>query len=103
MILLTLISGIIAMDTDALVIGLVGLILGGGGVGAVIPVIRYRTDKDSAIAVGAESAVQSLTAALAISDQRVTKLETEMAKKDTVIERLMAKVEELERIVRNQQ
>lgn len=63
------------MDTGTLVIGLVGLILGAGGVGSLVPILRFRADRGNVIAVGSEAAVQSLTVALQRSDQRVTHLE----------------------------
>lgn len=65
------------MKLTTLVIGLVGLILGGGGVGALTPVFRFRADKGNVVAMGAESAVASLTAALDRSDKRLANVEAE--------------------------
>lgn len=65
------------MNVQTLVIALVAAILGGGGVGALLPVFRYKADKGNVIAIGAEAAVASLTAALARSDTRVSNLEAE--------------------------
>ena len=88
------------MNQATLVSTLVGLILGGGGVGALIPVLRFKADKGSVIAVGAESAVASLTAALARSDTRVTHLEAENQMLMVTIEELRIKVEEAQSSVR---
>ena len=88
------------MNQATLVSTLVGLILGGGGVGALIPVSRFKADKGSVIAVGAESAVASLTAALARSDTRVTHLEAENQMLMVTIEELRIKVEEAQSSVR---
>lgn len=82
------------MNEATLVATLVGLILGGGGVGALIPVFRFRADKGSVIAVGAEAAVASLTAALARSDTRVTHLEAENQMLMITIEELRIKVDD---------
>jgi len=82
------------MNTQALVIGIVGLILGGGGVGAFLPVFRYKADKGSVIAVGAEAAVASLTAALARSDQRVSNLEAENKMQLVQIEEMKIKFDQ---------
>lgn len=82
------------METkSAVVIALIGIILGGGGVGALLPLFRYRTDRDSVIAEGAESAVQSLTIALQRSDLRVTHLEDENHKLRTKVEELKTTIE----------
>lgn len=85
------------MNVTTLVIGLVGLILGGGGVGALLPVFRYKADKGSVIAVGAEAAVTSLTAALARSDNRLQKVEAENQICQVANEELKIKVETLTR------
>lgn len=81
------------MNQATLVATLVGLILGGGGVGAIIPVLRFRADKGNVIAVGAEAAVASLTAALARSDTRVTHLEAENQMLMVTVEELKMKIE----------
>jgi len=78
---------------SAAVIAVIGIILGGGGVGAFVPLIRYRTDRDSVIAEGAESAVQSLTIALARSDIRVAHLEEENNRLRTTVEELRGNIE----------
>ena len=85
------------MNVATLVVGLVGLILGGGGVGALLPVFRFRADKGSVIAVGAEAAVTSLTAALARSDTRLQKVEAENQICQVANEELRIKVETLTR------
>lgn len=87
------------MNQTTLVATLVGLILGGGGVGAIIPVLRFRADKGNVIAVGAEAAVASLTAALARSDSRVSNLEAENQMLLITIEELRIKVEEAQKSV----
>lgn len=84
------------MNKATLVATLVGMILGGGGAGALIPVFRFRADKGNVIAVGAEAAVASLTAALARSDTRVSNLEAENQMLLITIEELRIKVEELQ-------
>lgn len=68
------------MESSDIVMGVVALLLGGGGVGALVPLFRARADNDSTIAVGSEAAVQSLTTALDRSDRRVAQLEAENAK-----------------------
>jgi chromosome segregation ATPase len=88
------------MNTDTLVIALVGVILGGGLTGALIPVFRFKADKGSVIAVGAESAVASLTAALKRSDQRVTNLEAENQMLLVTIEEMKIKIEGAQESVR---
>ena len=85
------------MNQATLVATLVGLILGGGGVGAIIPVLRFRADKGNVIAVGAESAVASLTAALARSDKRLTDLEAENQICQATNAELKTKFEDLSR------
>lgn len=87
------------MNLTTLVIGLVGLILGGGGVGALMPVFRFKSEKGNVIAVGAEAAVASLTAALARSDTRVSHLEAENQMLMITIEELRMKVEDAQRSV----
>jgi len=79
------------MNVQTLVIALVAAILGGGGVGALLPVFRYRADKGNVIAVGAEAAVASLTAALVRSDQRVSNLEAENKMQLITIEEMKIK------------
>lgn len=81
------------MNLTTVVVALVAAILGGGGVGAFLPVFRYKTDKGNIIAVGAEAAVASLTAALARSDTRVSHLEAENQMLMITIEELRIKVE----------
>lgn len=88
------------MNLTTLVVGLVSLILGGGGVGAAIPVFRYKADKSNVIAVGAESAVASLTAALAQSDHRVTQCEAENVQLRITLEEFKIKLEAAEVTVR---
>jgi len=90
------------MNVQTLVIALVAAILGGGGVGALLPVFRYRADKGNVIAVGAEAAVASLTAALARSDQRVSNLEAENKMQLITIEEMKIKFDnELTRLRRD--
>jgi len=79
------------MNVQTLVIAMVAAILGGGGVGALLPVFRYRADKGNVIAVGAEAAVASLTAALVRSDQRVSNLEAENKMQLITIEEMKIK------------
>lgn len=87
------------MNQATLVATLVGLILGGGGVGTIIPVLRYRADKGNVIAVGAEAAVASLTAALARSDQRVSHLEAENQMLMVTVEELRITVQDAQKSV----
>lgn len=89
------------MSTSTWLIGAIGLILGGGGIGALIPLFRFRADRDSAVATGAEIAVQSLTIALQRSDTRVTHLEDENAKLRATIAELRSDVDTAQVAVRN--
>jgi chromosome segregation ATPase len=82
------------MDWNAIVPVLVGIILGGGLTGALIPIFRYKADKGNIIAVGAEAAVASLKGALDRSDLRVASLEKELEKCGGLIADLKTKVEE---------
>ena len=59
------------------VIAFIGVFLGAGGVGALIPILKLRQDKESSMVFGSEAAVNSLTTALKQSDIRVTMLEEE--------------------------
>jgi chromosome segregation ATPase len=88
------------MSLTTVVVALVAAILGGGGVGALTPVFRFKADKSNVIAVGAEAAVASLTAALARSDTRVTNLEAENKMLLVTIEELRIKVEAAQDSVR---
>lgn len=81
------------MDNTTVVVALVGVILGGGGVGAIVPLLRFRADRDSTIAAGSEAAVQSLTTALIRSDLRVTHLEAENETLRATIEKLRTDVD----------
>lgn len=83
------------MDQGTLIFGLVTLILGAGGVGSLIPLFRYRADRNNVIAVGSEAAVQSLTIALERADKRVTHLEEENHKLRANVNNLRANVENL--------
>ena len=89
------------MTMDAVLIGIVGVILGGGGIGALIPLLRFRADRDTAVATGAEIAVQSLTVALKRSDDRVTHLEEENDKLRAIISELRLDVTTAQIAVRN--
>ena len=73
---------------SAVVIAIMGIILGGGGVGALIPIFKVRAERESVIIEGAESAVQSLTLALQRSDLRVEKLEKENDKLRVTVEEM---------------
>lgn len=88
------------MNASTLVVALVAAVLSGGGVGALIPVFRYKADKGNVIAVGAESAVASLTAALAQSDHRVAQCEAENVQLRIALEDLKIKLEAAEVTVR---
>jgi chromosome segregation ATPase len=89
------------MDWNAIVPVLVGIILGGGLTGALIPIFRYKTDQANVIAVGAEAAVASLKGALDRSDMRVAHLEKELEKCGGLISDLKLKVEEAYETVKN--
>lgn len=86
-------SLIAAVDATTIVVALVSVILGGGLSGALIPIFKYRTEKDSAIAVGAEAAVQSLTAALLQSDLRVERCVKENGELRQVVEEMQTKLQ----------
>lgn len=73
------------MNSTLAVAALFGAILGGGGVGTFIQLFRFRTDRDSAIAIGAEAAVQSLTLALNKADSRILSLEGKIKELETII------------------
>ena len=88
------------MDTTTAVAALVGVILGGGGIGAFIPFLRFRADKGNVIAVGSEAAVASLTTALTISDRRVSACEAENAMLRVAVEEMKIKVETAEASLR---
>lgn len=82
-----------AIDSTTIIVALVSVILGGGLTGGLIPIFKYRTEKDSAIAVGAESAVASLTAALLQSDQRVDRCVKENEALRTLVNELKDKLD----------
>lgn len=88
------------MSNEGLLIGLIGIILGGGGVGAIVPLLRFRTDRDLTIATGSEAAVQSLTTALVRSDARIVHLEQENEKLLSTIVKLRADVDTAQATVR---
>ena len=90
MVVLSLIG---AVDGTTIVVALVSVILGGGLTGGLIPIFKYRTEKDSAIAVGAESAVASLTAALLQSDQRVNRCIQENEALRSIVNELKEKLD----------
>ena len=85
------------MNSTTVVVALVAAILGGGGVGALLPVFRFRADKGNVVAVGAEAAVASLTAALARSDSRLERVEAENVICQATNEELKIKIETLTR------
>lgn len=89
------------IDSTTIVITLVSLILGGGLTGAILPMFKFRTERDSAIAVGAEAAVASLTAALARSDKRIDDQQKELANCNVIIGELKAKLEEAYTTLKN--
>lgn len=82
-----------AVDSTTVIVALVSVILGGGLTGGLIPIFKYRQEKDSAIAVGAESAVASLTAALLQSDQRVERCVKENEALRTIVDELKNKLD----------
>lgn len=90
---IVVLSLVAAVDTTTIVVALVSVILGGGFTGGLIPIFKYRQEKDSAIAVGAESAVQSLTAALAQSDLRVERCVKENEALRAIVNELKDKLE----------
>lgn len=89
------------LTTGDLIIALVGVILGGSGIGAIIPLLRLRVDKDSVVATGSEVAVKSLTNALERSDRRVTHLESENETLRATIAQLRLDLELAKADVRN--
>lgn len=88
------------MNPTTLVIALVGVILGGGGVGGMTTIFRFKADKGNVVAEGAEAAVASLTAALKQSDHRVTQCEAENVQLRISLEELKIKLEAAEMTVR---
>lgn len=86
-------SLIAVVDVTTVVVALVSVILGGGLSGALIPIFKYRTEKDSAIAVGAESAVQSLTAALNAADARVNQCIKENESLRQIVDEMQEKLQ----------
>lgn len=88
------------MDEPMWIVAIVGILLGAGGVGSLIPLFRLRQDKESSMVVGSETAVNSLTIALRQSDVRVTILEEENKNLMVLIEQLRADVDEGKRAVK---
>ena len=66
------------MSEQEVVFIIIGLILGGGGIGALTPLLKLKQDKESFIASGSEIAVKSLISALNVANNRVTELEKEV-------------------------
>lgn len=81
------------MENPAWLFGLIGLILGGGGIGALLPLLKIKQDRDSSMVVGSEIAVQSLMTALKNSDTRVTHLEEENESLKIKLDQLKAEVD----------
>lgn len=81
------------MDETTWVIALVGILIGAGGLGAFIPLFKIKSENESSIIAGAQSAVISLTAALKQSETRVTKLEEENQFLKLEIQKLVKDVE----------
>lgn len=98
MVVLSLIG---AVDETTIVVALVSVILGGGLTGGLIPIFKYRQEKDSAIAVGAEAAVQSLTAALQASDARVNICIKENEELRQIVGELRDKLGEAQTVIRD--
>ena len=65
------------MDEPNWAIAVFSLILGASGIGALIPFLKLKQDKESSMVLGAQAAVVSLTTALKQSEDRVTRLEEE--------------------------
>jgi predicted nucleic acid-binding Zn-ribbon protein len=70
------------------VIAIIAVILGAGGIGAFIPLLKLKQDKESSMVFGSEAAVNSLTIALQQSDIRVTILEEENKNLKALIKQL---------------
>lgn len=87
-------SLVATVDTTTIVVALVSVILGGGLTGGLIPIFKYRQEKDSAIAIGAESAVQSLTAALNAADLRWDRCVKENESLRAIIEEFRVKLDD---------
>ena len=81
------------VDEPTWVIAVFSLILGASGIGALIPFLKLRQDKESSMVLGAQAAVVSLTAALKQSGDRVTRLEQENLFLTGQIEKLVRDVE----------
>ena len=89
------------MNEQTWVIATVSLILGAGGVSALIPFLKLKQDKESAMVLGAQAAVVSLTTALKQSEDRVTKLEIENKFLTEQIEKLVRDVELAKKTMRD--
>lgn len=81
------------MDEPTWVIAVFSLILGASGIGALIPFLKLKQDKESSMVLGAQAAVVSLTTALKQSEDRVTRLEEENRFLTGEIEKLIRDVE----------
>lgn len=88
------------MGQSTWVIALVSLILGGGGIGGLMQIPKFRAEKDNVIVTGSEAAVQSLMSALKQSDYRVTQCEAENAQLRIALEDIKIKLEAAEATVR---
>lgn len=86
-------------DSGGIAAALVVALLGGGFIGAVVSAWRARkvvpAERDTIIATGAESAVQSLQRALEVSDRRVDELETENTELRESMKTLQAELNEV--------
>ena len=89
------------MDEPTWVIAVFSLILGASGIGALIPFLKLRQDKESSMVLGAQAAVVSLTTALKQSEDRVTRLEEENRFLTTQIEKLVRDVELAKKTMRD--
>jgi predicted RNase H-like nuclease (RuvC/YqgF family) len=89
------------VDEPTWVIAVFSLILGASGIGALIPFLKLRQDKESSMVLGAQAAVVSLTTALKQSEDRVTRLEEENRFLTGEIEKLIKDVEIAKKTMRD--
>jgi peptidoglycan hydrolase CwlO-like protein len=89
------------MDEPTWAIAVFSLILGASGIGALIPFLKLRQDKESSMVLGAQAAVVSLTTALKQSEDRVTRLEEENRFLTGQIEKLVKDVELAKKTMRD--
>lgn len=81
-------------DWPEWVIAFIGILLGAGGISALVPLFKLKQEKQSSMVFGSEAAVKSLTTALQQSDIRVTMLEKENKTLLVFIEQLRKDVDD---------